>query len=86
MNDCKSFILFFGIVSTLLWSCVEYFFSKNFFPNKVWGEILFWQKGKFLSNYSKNIETQNEWVSVFYVLEQMQFENSAKLKRIVYYR
>ena len=41
------------------WKCfnlvvsVEYFSSKNFFPNKVWGEILFWQKGKFLSNYSK---------------------------------
>ena len=49
----------------------------------VWGEILFWQKGKFLS---KSIETPNEWVFVFYVLEQMYFGNlSVKQKHWAFF-
>ena len=33
------------------------------------------RRESFFQITQKNIETQNEWVSVFYVLEQMQFEN-----------
>ena len=48
-------------------------------PTRFEGKFYSDRRESFFQITQKNIETQNEWVSVFYVLEQMYFGNlSAK--------
>ena len=81
----------FNVLKSFQPSCedvVKYFSSRNFFPNKVLGGNFYSDRREsFFQTTQKNIETQNEWVSVFLCSRtDVVWKLISKTKQIVYYR